>query len=415
VTAPTLPAIAHPAHLPLVPPAELTSRAERFAARLRDDGLDGAFLLHPSSLFWISGTLSDAYPFVTADAKVVLPLRTGIARAARESPLPQATIRRLPDLPGALAELGVSPEGAIGVELDVVPVATFRRLEKLFPDVELRDCSRAIREVRAIKSEYEITWIEKAAEILRVAMDEVLPEHGRTGVTEIELTAFLEGELRARRHQGIIRLRRWNMEMYIGVMSSGASASYPCYFDGPDGLEALYPAIQQGGGERRLEPGVTTMVDFVGGAGGYLADRTRIFAIGEPPAKARDAHAFCLDMLEEITSRLKPGAAPSVIHEEVVKLASASPFANRFMGYGENRVAFLGHGIGIDLDELPVLAPRFDLPLATGNVIAVEPKVFLGETGGVGVENTYVVTESGCRNLTSGPEEIRVVSPGGDA
>jgi len=407
--APTLPALEHPAHLPLVPPAELAARAGRFAARLRADGMDGAFLLHPSSLFWISGTLSDAYPFVTADGAAGLALRTGVARAAHESPLPQAPFRRLSELPGALADVGFAVSGAIGLELDVVPVATYRRLEELFPEVRFRDCSRAIREVRAVKSPYEIGWIEQAAETLRVAMDELLPERIRPGMREIDLAAFLEGELRARRHQGIIRLRRWNLEMYLGVTSTGASASYPCYFDGPDGLEALYPAVQQGGGERRIEPGLTTMVDFVGGAGGYLADRTRIFSLGEPPAEAREAHAFCLDMLGEITERLRPGAVPSTIHEEVMKRASKSRFADRFMGWGENRVAFLGHGVGLDLDELPVLASRFHLPLEPGNVIAVEPKTFLGATGGVGVENTYVVTDGGCRNLTPGSEEIRVV------
>jgi Xaa-Pro aminopeptidase len=246
-------------------------------------------------------------------------------------------------------------------------------------------------------------------------MDEVLPARIRPGIPEIELSAILEGELRARRHQGIVRMRRWNLEMSIGVVSAGASASYPCYFDGPDGLEALYPAVQQGGGERRLEPGVTVMTDIVGGAGGYLADRTRIFSIGEPPAEARDAHAFCLDMLREITARLAPGAVPSAIHAEVMKIAGASRFADRFMGWGENRVGFLGHGIGIDLDELPVLAQGFDAPLDEGNVLAVEPKVFLGEAGGVGVENTYAVTAGGCRNLTPGPEEIRVVAAPGRA
>jgi Xaa-Pro aminopeptidase len=413
--APTLAAMSHPSHLPLVPPDELGHRARRLAARLRDDGLDGAFLLHPSSLFWISGTLSDAYPFVTADGSAVLALRTGVGRAAHESPLPQAPFRRLPDLPGALADLGASIEGAVGLELDVVPVATWERLRRVFPAVEFRDCSRAIREIRAVKSPWETDWIERAAEILRVPMDEVLPPRLRPGISEVELSAILEGELRARRHQGIIRLRRWNMEMYIGVLSAGASASYPCYFDGPDGLEALYPGVQQGGGERLLGPGVTIMVDFVGGAGGYLADRTRIYSIGEPPTEAREAHEFCREMLVEITSRLRPGAIPSAVYEEVTKAAEQSPFADRFMGYGENRVGFLGHGIGIDLDELPVLAPRFDLPLEPGNVIAVEPKVFLGETGGVGVENTYVVTENGCRNLTPGPEEIRVVVPRGHA
>jgi Xaa-Pro aminopeptidase len=195
--------------------------------------------------------------------------------------------------------------------------------------------------------------------------------------------------------------------MHYGTVSAGSSACYPCYFDGPDGLEGLYPAAHQGGGERVIEPGRTVLVDFVGGAGGYLADRTRVFCAGEPPAEAREAHRFCLEVQREIVSRVKPGAVPSAIFEEVQAVVEDSPWADRFMGWGENRVSFLGHGVGLDLDELPILARRFDDPLVPGHVLAIEPKIFLGETGGVGVENTWVVTDDGCRNVTDGPEEIR--------
>jgi Xaa-Pro aminopeptidase len=411
MTTSSLPVPPPPAHVPLVPASELAHRAEDLAGRLRNVGLDGAFLLHPSSLFWIAGTLADGYPFVDGDGEVVLPLRTSVGRSGHESPLRQAATRRLGDLPGALQELGAKVEGRIGLELDVVPAAVLQRFQKIFPGTEFRDVSRTIREARSKKSAYEISWIEKAAEIVGASMDEALPSRIRPGVREIDLSAFLEGDLRARRHQGVIPLRRWNMQMHYGVMSAGASASFPCYFDGPDGLEGLYPAVQQGGGERVIETGVPILVDFVGAAGGYLADRTRIFCVGPPPPEAQEAHDFCLEMLEEITSRLRPDAIPSTIYEDVMSIAGTRPWRDRFMGWGENQVSFLGHGIGIDLDEFPVIAPRFEMPLEPGHVIAIEPKVFLGGAGGVGVENTYVITETGFRNLTVGSEKIRIVEP----
>lgn len=401
--------IGAPFDLPIVPPAELTRRAVAFAERLRSDGLDGAFLLHPSSHFWISGTLGDGWPFVDADGGAFLPLRTSVGRARSESSLPLAPVQRPGDVPGALAELGAQVGTRVGLELDVVPVATLARLQKAFPSVEFRDVSRAIREVRSIKSAYEVSWIEKAAAIVGDAMDRALPPRIRAGVREIELMAFLEGAMRAARHQGTIRLRRWNLEMHYGTVSSGASACYPCYFDGPDGLEALYPAVQQGGGERPIEPGVAIMVDVVGAAGGYLADRTRIFCVGDPAPELVQAHEFCREILSETVARVRPGAVPAAIFDEVSAIVERSPWADRFMGWGENRVRFLGHGIGIDLDELPVIAPRFELPLRAGQVIAIEPKVFLGELGGVGVENTYLVTADGPRNLTPGDEAIRVL------
>jgi Xaa-Pro aminopeptidase len=398
------------AHLPLVPAAELADRANRLATRLRADGLDGAFLLHPSSHFWISGTLADGWPFVTADARAVLPIRMSVARARNESSLPVAPIRRPAELPQALRDLGTPLSGAVGIELDVVPVSTFERLRRAFPEVDFRDATRAIREVRAVKSLYEIEWVARAGSIVSEAMDRALPARIRPGTRELDLAAFLEQEMRRHGHQGVVRVRRWNLEMHLGTVSAGDSACYPCYFDGPDGLEGLYPAVQQGGGERRIQPGVPILVDYVGGAGGYLADRARIFCVGEPPAEARSAHDFCREILAEIESELGVGAIPAAIHAAVYERVDRSPWADRFMGWGENQVGFLGHGVGLDLDELPILAAGFDAPLAAGNVLAIEPKIFLGPLGAVGVENTYAVLESGPRNLTAGPEEIRIVA-----
>jgi Xaa-Pro aminopeptidase len=396
-------------HLPLVPADELASRARRLAERLRADGLEGAFLLHPSSHFWISGTLGDGWPFVSADGRAVLPIRMSVSRARRESALPIAAVRRPADLPDALRDLGLPAPRSIGLELDVVPVATFERLKRVFPEAELRDVSRSVREVRAVKSPYEIGWIEKAGAIVSDAMDRALPTRLRAGVREADLGAFVEDEMRRNRHPGIVRVRRWNLEMHFGTISAGWSSCYPCYFDGPDGLEGLCPAAQQGGGERVLAKGDLVLADYVGGAGGYLADRARIFALGEPGSEARTAHDFCRGMLAEIVARLRPGAIPAAICAEILDTVKRSPWADRFMGWGENQVRFLGHGVGLDLDEFPVLAPGFEAPLVVGHVLAVEPKVFLGERGAVGVENTYVVTDSGARNLTAGPEEIRVV------
>jgi Xaa-Pro aminopeptidase len=398
-----------PAHLPVVPADELAARARALGQRLAEAGLDGALLLHPSSHFWISGTLGDGWPLIDADGRAVLAIRMSAERAARESALPQAPVTRLSEVPDALASLGAPVRGAIGVEMDVVPAGIVERLQRTFPGAEFRDVSRIVREVRAVKSPWEIGWIEKAAVTVCEPMDEVMPQRIRIGRAEIDVMAEFEAAMRVRRHQGVIPVRRWNLAMHYGTISSGASACYPCYFDGPDGLEGLYPAAQQGGGERLIEANVAVLVDAVGAAGGYLADRTRIFCIGTPPPEMVAAHDFCRTMLGEIVDRLRPGAIPSAIYDDVAAIAAGSAWADRFMGWGENQVRFLGHGIGIDLDEFPVLAPRFDAPLVPGNVLAVEPKVFLGDLGGVGVENTYVVTEDGARNLTPGPEEIRVL------
>jgi Xaa-Pro aminopeptidase len=151
------------------------------------------------------------------------------------------------------------------------------------------------------------------------------------------------------------------------------------------------------------------MADIVGGYGGYIADKTRIFVLGEPEREMADAHRFVLDLNREIESMLKPGILCSSIYQRALERVKDSPYASGFMGAADSQVRFVGHGVGLELDELPVLAGGFDIPLEPGMTIAIEPKLIFPERGGVGIENTYRVTESGFEKLTIFPEEIITV------
>jgi Xaa-Pro dipeptidase len=231
----------------------------------------------------------------------------------------------------------------------------------------------------------------------------------REGMREIDICAQLEGILRREGHQGIVRARRWNMELWYGSVSAGASASYPISFEGPVGVTGLYPAVPQSGGERHVNAGEPIVIDIVGGHGGYLVDKTRIFCIGEPDAALRELYEFALTVERHIEERLRPGNVPGDIYDETIELVAETPYADHFMGWDENRVGFVGHGIGLEIDELPVLAHGFDAPLETGMTVAVEPKFFYPDTGGVGIEDTYVVTATGCEKLTEYPTEMIIV------
>jgi len=107
---------------------------------------------------------------------------------------------------------------------------------------------------------------------------------------------------------------------------------------------------------------------------------------------------------------LTPGAVPSEIFEEVYRTeVVARGFEENFMGYGSNRVPFLGHGIGLVIDEFPAIARKIDVPIEKNMVLAVEPKKGLQDMGLVGVENTFLVTEQGGEKLTLGSDEITVI------
>ncbi|TPW01612.1 MAG: peptidase M24, partial [bacterium] len=217
-----------------------------------------------------------------------------------------------------------------------------------------------LRELRTIKSAYEITQMDGAARILAGVFARV-PEILRRSEREIDAAAAIEGELRRHRHQALVRIRRWNMELAGATVAAGPSASHPQAFDGADGSEGLYPAFPHSGGERPLLPGQPIMVDLVAGFGGYLADQTRIFVLGSlTDSELVEAHQFTLQLQAEIQDRLRPGTLCGSIHAHVQARVSTTPWTTGFMGWGENQVAFVGHGVGLELDELPILSARWD-------------------------------------------------------
>jgi Xaa-Pro dipeptidase len=388
--------------LQLIPKSEIESRIQRTQTRLRGADVEAALVIQRADLFYLTGTAQNGYLSLPTEGEPLFLTLRSRNRAREESPLPNVvpldSSRRLAE---ALRENGHGGWRRIGIELDVLPARDYLRIKAQFPGVDFVDISNEIREIRSIKSEYEIRQLEGAAEILRNVFEKV-PAILSEAEREIDAAAAIEGELRRNRHQGLIRVRRWNMEMMGATVVAGPSASYPTAFDGADGVEGLYVAVPQSGGERLLRSGEPIMVDIVAGFGGYLVDKTRIYVIGRlRDQEMMDAHRFALKLQSEIAQRLRPGSVCGQIWSQVVEMVSSTPFKTGFMGWGENQVSFVGHGVGLELDELPVISPRSDTTIREGMAIAVEPKFFFGDRGGVGVENTWVVTPEGCRNLTA--------------
>lgn len=393
------------------PRHELETRLIKFQGKLKSRDLDGALLAQKADLFYLSGTVQNGFLYVPVEGEPVYAVLRSVHRARTESAWKEIVSITSPrELPEVLSARGHSRLRRVGLELDVLPAGMYLRLGELLPDCGFEDVSPLLREVRMIKSPYEVERIEEAAEQLRQVFAEI-PEMMKKGCErEIDLAARIEAALRRRRHQGLIRTRRFGLEMYFGAVSAGASASYPTDFTGPDGVEGLYPAVPQSGGERLLRRGEPILVDLCGGSGGYIADKTRVFV----PGGLRDeemlrAHHFALQIQSEVRTRLRPGAHTGRIYQAVEGIVRDSQFAANFMGYGDNRSRFVGHGVGLELDELPVLSAKSDIVLKEGMVVAVEPKFFFGDRGGVGIENTWVVTQDGCRNLTADDDEIVAV------
>lgn len=392
----------------LTPQEEVSGRISRFQRLLQEQALDGALVCHPVDLFYFSGTAQNGYLWIPTEGSPVLWVQRSLERARRESPLGE--IRPYPGLE-AMGGLLCPREGRrIGLELDVLPARDFLRLRRRLSGARLVDATGPIRSVRQTKSPFELAFLRRAGRLHAEVFAEI-PQMIREAGTELELAAGIESALRRREHQGLLRMRRWNQDLYYGPVVSGAAACTPTPFDGPVGALGLYPALPQGAGRKKLRPGEPILVDVVFGLNGYFVDKTRTFALGHLSEEWIEAHGLCRRIQDEILRSLKPGRPCNEVYAEVVRtFEGSSPFWPHFMGCEDNKVQFLGHGVGLELDEWPVLAPGFTEPLRPGMTLAIEPKFFPPGRGGVGLENTYLLTDRGTEKITDFPDDLVIVS-----
>lgn len=390
----------------VTPRDEIDRRLEALRSALADDGLDAALIVQHTDLAYFSGTNQQAHLVVPAAGHPVLLVRRVLERARDESPLERIEpLRSLGGLPAALAAAGVENGATIGLELDVLPARLYLAYARRLADHELGDCSQAVRRVRARKSDWELARMRAAAEQVRQGA-EAVPGLLRPGTLESHVQLEVERVLRLAGHQGQVRFRGFNQEMHYGQVLAGPSGAVPGYSDSPLCGPGPNPVLGKGPDGHVLEQGDLVIADLVGGHDGWLADQTRTFSLGPVDADLRAAHDCAASILRTVEAEIRPGTPASSLFDLAEGLAVAAGLEEHFMGAGPQRVRFLGHGVGMEIDELPILAPGFEEPLEAGNVIAVEPKFVFPGRGAVGIENMYAVTADGFETMTTAPEEL---------
>lgn len=391
----------------MTPKYELEQRISKLQSGMKDAGIDGALIVQRADLFYFSGTGQNCHLFVPAEDDPVLIVKKSMARAEQESKLEKIVpFNGWDKLLNTVKE--ILPENAkLGLESDVLPASLYFRYQKLFSDFKMADISKIVRKVRSVKSDYEISIMKEAALI----SESVFKKAGsiiREGMTEVELAGRLEQHARSLGHQGKVRMRGFNQELYYGHIMSGENAAAISFFDGPTGGSGLNPSFPQGAGAAVIKKNEPVLIDFVSVLGGYMVDQTRIFSIGELSQHLKKAYNEAITIKYKLAKSGKPGVMASSLYEEAEKIAAEAGLSNHFMGYVE-KVSFVGHGVGLELDELPVIARGLDIPLEKGAVFALEPKFIFPGEGTVGIEDTFVVRDNGLEQLTIFSDELQVI------
>jgi Xaa-Pro dipeptidase len=391
------------------PESEIDARIARLQERLLGAGLQGALILQNADLFYFSGTIQHASLFVPAAGKPLLMVRKDRARARAESPIrDQRPLQNPKKIPNLLKESGHGRPNRIGLEMDVLPAKLFLGFSEIFPNARFTDISPAIRHVRAVKSTYEIEIIREAAR-RSDAVAGTVAGLVRSGMTEIELAGKVEAEARKRGHQGVVRMRQWRSELFYGHLMSGPAAAVPSYLASPTGGAALGPAVAQGASFRRIAPREPILIDYVFALNGYISDHTRIFAIDGLPDDLMRAHETILSLQATLKKEIRPGMKTGRVYRLAREAAESSGYGDYFMGHGNDRIRFVGHGVGLELDEYPVLGEGQESVLEENMTIALEPKLIFPGRGVVGIENTHLLTDRGLEQLTLFPETVVIL------
>lgn len=381
--------------------AESRLRTTAMQALLKGRELDGALFIFPIDVYYYTGTRQNSTLWIPSDGEPMLLVRKSYSRAKEESPI--ADIRPFPSSKDFPTLFGDHVK-KIGFTFDVAPVQQLNFYNKLLPGREFIDISALHRELRSVKSAFEIEQLRLTG-AASCSVFATVPEFLKRGMREIDIAAELECRLRKAGSEGYVRMRSYNQELFMGLAVSAGGASYG-FFDGAVTGRGLSNASPHGASREPLRENEPILLDYSFVLNGYISDMTRVFVFGTLDAELQRAFDLSLEIQGALQQALKPGAVCEELFFMAAGMAEAAGFGKNFMGMPGEQAKFVGHGVGLELDELPVLAQGFKAPLQVGQTIAIEPKFVIPGKGGIGIENTFAVTKDGGEKITDMPDQI---------
>ena len=377
---------------------EFQLRVSRLRKLMVAAQIDAIHVSDNANIYYLSGRVFAGYIFVPAEGEVHFFVRRPVGLVGEGVEY----IRKPEDMAARLSLAGYKN---VGFELGVINYSAAQRLMKVFASNTAVDASAIMQEARSIKSEFEINQIALSG-VKQEMVYRKVPQLYREGMTDVEFQIEIEHLSRLEGCLGLFRISGDSMELFMGNILAGDNADNPAPYDFAMCGAGSNPSLPVGGNGSVIKPTDSVMVDVNGNYTGYMTDMTRTFAVNQLDELALKAHQCSIDICHTLQQMMVPGAEAKALYEKAEAMACEAGLQPYFMGHNQ-KAGFVGHGVGIEINERPVIAPRSRDVLAAGNVIALEPKFVIPGTGAVGIENTYVVLENGAaRCLTNAPEEI---------
>ena len=380
---------------------ELKLRRDKIRALMVQQGIDAALITCNVNLICTYGRVVSGYLYLPLNA----PARLFIKRPNDIEGEHIHPIRKPEQITELLKECGLPLPAKLMLEGDELSFTEYNRLAACFPETEVVPCGTAlVRQARSVKTPIEIEMFRRSG-AAHTKEHEQIPSVYQPGMTDRQLSIEIERLMRLEGCLGIFRVFGQSMEIFMGSLLAGDNAAVPSPYDFALGGKGLDPSLPGGVSGTLLQAGQCFMVDMGGNFYGYMGDMSRVFSIGRLPEQAYTAHQTCIEIQEEIAAMAKPGTVCEDMYNKAIEIVTKAGFADYFMGV-DQKAKFIGHGIGLEINEMPVLAPRMKQELEPGMVFALEPKIVLPGIGPVGIENSWAVTTDGLEKLTLCKEEI---------
>lgn len=367
---------------------------------MQESNLDCALLFWSRNMYYFSGTSQYGCLLVPLNNEPVLLIRVNIDIAKRESCIRDTReLVNTKTIGNALSELGLN-RARIGIEEKLIPAVLHKKVSMVLPEASFCDITNTLYELRMIKQQEEIEQIKKAAQFTNICHEkarEVLTD----GMLENELAAEIEYAMRKAGDEGFIFHSRWSASMFHGMLASGPNiatiSGYGAFTITGTGLSTAYP---YGASNRRIHKGDPVVIDYVGCAGGYHCDEARTYVIGKAEHRLRDIFDLLKMTEERALEMIGLGVSVSKMYEASKRIIERSTYKDNFMGFGKYVGRYVGHGLGLEIDEPPIIEPDNKTPVRAGMVLALEPKIMIPEYGGAMIEDTILVTEEGFEIIT---------------
>ena len=379
---------------------DLFFRQQRVQKAIRDAGVDGILLSTDVNIYYMTGLVFSGYYYLPADEEPVFFVKRPDGLSG-ERIFP---IRKPEQMPEILSSNGCTIPQKILLETDEISFNECMRLQNVFQFRKINNASNLMRNIRMIKSQWEIAQFRLSAE-RHAGTYSKIPDCYQPGMTDIRLQTEIERQMRLNGSVGVFRAYGPNMSIFMGSLLAGKNAEAPSPYDfalGGSGLTAFCPIGANG---TELKEGMAIMVDMVGNYTDYLTDMSRVYSIGRLPELAYKAHRASIEIHDAVRATAKPGVACADLYNLAYSIVKKEGLTGYFMGT-KQQAKFVGHGIGLEINEPPVLTPRSKEILESGMTIALEPKFVIPGVGAVGVENSFLVTKTGIEQLTVFNEDI---------